>query len=118
MSGRWPERVPNPLQLQLPVIVPIDTDNVETANVLPETRVPGQEQQCCTGQLSLFASIDGQYCVDKAVRIAAADLDENEAFIVEHDKVDFAATAAKIPGDRREAVADQVLQRLLLRAVA
>ena len=71
----------------------------------------GKEYGCRTNNLSLLARVYSHFRTGEAGRSAKSNLDKYQAFVVQHDQVNFAAAILKVPADRREAVANQEPQR-------
>jgi hypothetical protein len=70
------------------------------------------EKQCCrTNNLALLASVYCYFRTSEACRCAKPDLNKDQAIVIEHYQVDFAAAALKVAANRRQAAANQEVQR-------
>ena len=78
----------------------------------------GEKQLRRMDQFALLVLVDRQQRVDELAGATIPDFDESKAAPVQHDEVDLAAAAAKIPCHRPQALANEVAERLLLGAFA
>ena len=72
---------------------------------------PGKVYFCGPAQLYLFETIHGMSSRDEPLTSAQTHLDKYEAFLVQHDQVDFAQAAPKVSLDREQALSFEVVQR-------
>jgi len=98
--------------------VPIDAQHIETTNAIGKTRIFGQEHRGGRRELALFVGIHGLHGTHKTGFRAVSHFDKYKARIIEHDKVDFAATTAKIPANGLQALGFQILESQLLSVAA
>jgi hypothetical protein len=98
--------------------VALDGNDVEAHPELCKAALAREEQRGCANDLSLFPIIDGFARRGKSAGLPQSYLDKRQALPVEHDQVDFAATTAKVPRNRAQAMRDQETIRQLLAALA
>lgn len=112
------KRVAYPSNVDMAVVVPVDTDDVEAAAVMAEARMPRQVDGGGLCQFSLFADIDSRYRIDERPATPVADFDKDQTVAVEHDQVDLAVAAVVVSGDRLQTRTPEFVQSEILGLVA
>ena len=72
------------------------------------------EHCCCPNDLSLLVMVDGVARMREYSGCPISHFDECQAVAIEHDQVDFAATAVEVSGDGAEVLIDEKIKRQLL----
>ena len=96
----------------------IDADNVESAGVVPENGVAGEEQQRRAGQFTLLASVYREASLNETAGAAGAYLDEDETGWLLHHEVDFPVPRPEVACDRGEPLPAQEPEHEVLGAPA
>lgn len=77
-----------------------------------------QKQRRGPDQLALLVNINGVQRIGKRGGTAATHLDKCQALVVEHDEIDFAAAAAKVPRYGLQATRPEVAEGMPFRTPA
>ena len=80
--------------------------------------VTGCKQHCRAHKFALLVVIDRQQRIRKPARAAVPHLDKSQAILIQHDEIDFAATAAEVASYRAQAMVEEVSIGPLLSAPA
>jgi hypothetical protein len=112
------ESVANPLDGPAPFCAGIDAYHVETRRVGDESRSGHQKHFGGPNELALLAPVDSQGSARECTGGSKPNLDEYQAIVIQHDKVDFAMAAAIIALDRLESPVLQVSTGELLDGAA
>jgi hypothetical protein len=92
----------------------VDRDDIESAHAVDELFPLGEKHGGCANEFSLLVNINRQAGLREIVVRAKTHLNEYEAIPVLHYQVDFTKAGAEILADRGQALAQKILESLVL----